>query len=424
MICGQGVAPAAASIPLLRDELGLDLVPGHRPAAGVRARRLRRAGCCCCATSGRCAWARSSSTRSRSPRAASRSWSGSPRPSRTSPTCSPTSGRPRPRSGCPAGARPRRGRCSATRRWPRPTRGSCARPRRPPATATARSSTPATRGCAAGWRRRSSPGRRRTRSSTPPARRHAGLLGRGRPGGLVGDDRGAGARRLRAASRSARPGRGARGRCCCRRCACSRASTSRPWAAAPSYVHTVVEALKLAFADREAFYGDADPGESRSTRCSAPTYAAERRALIGERASVDLRPGRPGRRRGPRCRSAAAGVGATTGVGEPTLGDTCHLDVADRFGNLVACTPSGGWLQSSPVDPRRSASRSARAAQMFWLEEGLPVVARRAAAGRARRCRRRSRCATARARSPSARRAATSRTSGRCSCCSTTCTSG
>jgi gamma-glutamyltranspeptidase/glutathione hydrolase len=65
------------------------------------------------------------------------------------------------------------------------------------------------------------------------------------------------------------------------------------------------------------------------------------------------------------------GVGATIGSGEPTLGDTCHLDVADRFGNLVACTPSGGWLQSSPVIPALGFPLGTRA-QMFWLEEGLP----------------------------------------------------
>jgi gamma-glutamyltranspeptidase/glutathione hydrolase len=65
-------------------------------------------------------------------------------------------------------------------------------------------------------------------------------------------------------------------------------------------------------------------------------------------------------------------------VGEPTVradgrvsGDTCHLDVADRFGNLVSATPSGGWLQSSPVIPGLGFCLGTRA-QMFWLEPDLP----------------------------------------------------
>jgi len=59
------------------------------------------------------------------------------------------------------------------------------------------------------------------------------------------------------------------------------------------------------------------------------------------------------------------------GVGEPTRGDTVHLDVADRFGNLVSATPSGGWLHSSPTIPALGWPLGTRA-QMFWLEEGLP----------------------------------------------------
>jgi len=58
------------------------------------------------------------------------------------------------------------------------------------------------------------------------------------------------------------------------------------------------------------------------------------------------------------------------GVGEPTRGDTVHLDVADRFGNLISATPSGGWLQSSPTIPALGWPLGSRA-QMFWLEEGL-----------------------------------------------------
>ena len=68
------------------------------------------------------------------------------------------------------------------------------------------------------------------------------------------------------------------------------------------------------------------------------------------------------------------------GIGEPTVskkgetrGDTCHVDVVDRWGNMVSATPSGGWLQSSPVIPELGFCLNSRA-QMFWLQEGLPAT--------------------------------------------------
>ncbi len=129
-----------------------------------------------------------------------------------------------------------------------------------------------------------------------------------------------------------------------------------------AYVHTLVECAKLAYADREAFYGDTDVPLDRLL---SPEYNDERRRLIGDEASRELRPGGG---RLPSLVEAEAPVGA----GEPTTsGDTVHLDVADRFGNLVSATPSGGWLQSSPVIPELGWPLGTRA-QMFWLEEGLP----------------------------------------------------
>ena len=126
-------------------------------------------------------------------------------------------------------------------------------------------------------------------------------------------------------------------------------------------VHVVTECAKLAFADRDALYGDADV---RLDILLSEEYAAERRALVGGEASAELRPGFG---RLPRLHEAAHVAGA----GEPTRGDTVHLDVADRFGNMVSATPSGGWLQSSPVIPALGWPLGTRA-QMFWLEEGLP----------------------------------------------------
>jgi gamma-glutamyltranspeptidase/glutathione hydrolase len=132
-------------------------------------------------------------------------------------------------------------------------------------------------------------------------------------------------------------------------------------------VHTVVECAKLAFADREAWYGDPDFTEVPLDLLLTEEYAAERRALVTEAASPDLRPG--GDR--PRLPAPVTAVLAA-GVGEPTrVGDTCHVDVADRWGNLVSATPSGGWLWSSPVVPELGFPLGTRA-QMFWLEEGLP----------------------------------------------------
>ncbi|MEY2244299.1 gamma-glutamyltransferase family protein [Streptomyces sp. BF23-18] len=159
------------------------------------------------------------------------------------------------------------------------------------------------------------------------------------------------------------------------------------------YVHLLVEGCKLAMADREAWYGDA--AEVPLGDLLSEPYNAARRALVGDKASYELRPGSPGGR-DPRlsghARVAAAEESgfdalAVPGAGEPTLGraaaepevapdggtrgDTCHLDVVDRWGNMVAATPSGGWLQSNPVVPELGFPLGTRL-QMAWLEEGLP----------------------------------------------------
>ncbi|MFH8238547.1 gamma-glutamyltransferase family protein [Streptomyces sp. NPDC018321] len=164
------------------------------------------------------------------------------------------------------------------------------------------------------------------------------------------------------------------------------------------YVHLLIEGCKLAMADREAWYGDADGADAVPLDdLLSPEYNAARRVLVGEKASHELRPGSPGGRV-PRL-SAHARVAAVEGegldalgVGEPTVaksptspvpgepevaadggtrGDTCHLDIVDRWGNMVSATPSGGWLQSNPVVPELGFPLGTRL-QMTWLEEGLP----------------------------------------------------
>ncbi|MEU3285523.1 gamma-glutamyltransferase family protein [Streptomyces longwoodensis] len=147
------------------------------------------------------------------------------------------------------------------------------------------------------------------------------------------------------------------------------------------YVHLLVEGCKLAMADREAWYGDAAPVPL--AELLSREYNAGRRALVGAGASLELRPGSPGGR-APRLSAHAHVVAdddpgfSPMGVGEPTVarggrvaGDTCHIDVVDRWGNLVAATPSGGWLQSNPVVPELGFPLGTRL-QMTWLEDGLP----------------------------------------------------
>ncbi|HEV7339560.1 MAG TPA: gamma-glutamyltransferase family protein [Bosea sp. (in: a-proteobacteria)] len=157
--------------------------------------------------------------------------------------------------------------------------------------------------------------------------------------------------------------------------------------ASPDYVHHVVEAMKLAFADREAYYGDPAFVKVPLATLLSDDYAAGRRALIGGQASHELRPGmiagyeRQVEKMLGNLRIAGQNGGpASATVGEPTLasmvaasrrGDTVHIDVIDRWGNMIAATPSGGWLQSSPVIPELGFPLNSRA-QSFYLQEGLP----------------------------------------------------
>jgi len=187
----------------------------------------------------------------------------------------------------------------------------------------------------------------------------------------------------------------------------------------PEYIHTLVEGTKLAMADREAWYGDAAP-VPLADLLSEP-YNDHRRSLVGAQASRELRPGSPGGRTprlarhiaesarpagipGPRERALGAGeptvahdaappavahggaavaqrgagpavapdgVGPVVAPDGATRGDTCHLDIVDRWGNMVSATPSGGWLQSNPVVPELGFPLGSRL-QMAWLEPGLP----------------------------------------------------
>jgi gamma-glutamyltranspeptidase/glutathione hydrolase len=178
----------------------------------------------------------------------------------------------------------------------------------------------------------------------------------------------------------------------------------------PEFAHTLIEAMKLAFADRDAWYGDVDFVDVPLPTLLSDRYNEARRRLIGENASFDLRPGSPDGRlpRLPACILAAvdrtlrerdAGANKPSSGGPPIwysetvpvdgprhaagavapgarpmasmARDTCHIDVVDRDRNVVAITPSGAFLHQSPVIPGLGFCLNTRA-QAFWLEEDLP----------------------------------------------------
>jgi gamma-glutamyltranspeptidase/glutathione hydrolase len=135
------------------------------------------------------------------------------------------------------------------------------------------------------------------------------------------------------------------------------------------YLHTWIECAKLAFADREAYYGDPAFDEVPFDVLLSKEYAARRRALIGTEASRELRPGDAGR---------GAPDYVTFDVRESNrqamrayVGDTTHLDAIDRQGNMVAATPSGGWIPSSPVIAGLGFPLGTRG-QMFYLNPRRP----------------------------------------------------
>jgi gamma-glutamyltranspeptidase/glutathione hydrolase len=147
------------------------------------------------------------------------------------------------------------------------------------------------------------------------------------------------------------------------------------------FIHVVVECAKLAYADREAYYGDPNFVRIPLDTLLCDEYNAGRRGLVGDTASMELRPGKVPGFEPVVDHGAALRAGLlpdAAGAGEPTVSrlgvigaDTCHVDVIDRHGNIVSATPSGGWLQSSPVIPELGFPMGTRG-QMFWLKPGLP----------------------------------------------------
>jgi gamma-glutamyltranspeptidase/glutathione hydrolase len=147
----------------------------------------------------------------------------------------------------------------------------------------------------------------------------------------------------------------------------------------PDFIHLLVECSKLAYADREKFYGDPKFVEVPFETLLSDAYNDERRKLVTGTASLELRPGSVEGFGALVKLKEGARLVAGMGAGEPTvgrmgevIGDTVHFDIVDKDGNMISSTPSGGWLQSSPVIPELGFGLGTRA-QMFWLEEGHPA---------------------------------------------------
>jgi gamma-glutamyltranspeptidase/glutathione hydrolase len=146
-------------------------------------------------------------------------------------------------------------------------------------------------------------------------------------------------------------------------------------------IHTITEALKFAMADREAYYGHLASADAEliMRRLLSPRYSAERARQIADVASMEFRPGDIGIASFTPPLVTGQPAVAGGGVGEPTVqqtgetrGDTCHIDVVDRWGNIISATPSGGWLQSSPAVPDLGFALGTRL-QMTWLDPAAPA---------------------------------------------------
>jgi gamma-glutamyltranspeptidase / glutathione hydrolase len=127
-----------------------------------------------------------------------------------------------------------------------------------------------------------------------------------------------------------------------------------------NYIHHSVEAAKLAFADREAYYADPEFERVPLDGLLSRKYADLRRTLIDPKsASMEQRPGDPV---GMRALAAGGVEGRSWGAG------TIHVTAADGRGNMVACTASGGWIPSSPVIDTLGFPLGSRM-QTFYLDE-------------------------------------------------------
>ena len=140
------------------------------------------------------------------------------------------------------------------------------------------------------------------------------------------------------------------------------------------YIHTLTEAMKLGFADRDRYYGDPDFVRVPSSALLSKEYAAMRRGLIDDkRASLEQRPGDPINKKplingGPN----PAVTGQSSVPESERANDTTCVNVIDKDGNLFSATPSGAWLPA--VVAGDTGVLLGQRMQSFLLEEGHPNV--------------------------------------------------
>ena len=140
------------------------------------------------------------------------------------------------------------------------------------------------------------------------------------------------------------------------------------------YVHVVTEALKLAFADRERYYGDREDAFASIVDLLAPAYAAGAGRAHphgpGGARSAGARRLCGGRGGEPRSAVVSARVAGAAGSGAAADGTT-HIAAIDRDGNMICLTPSGGVFRKSAFAPELGCTLSTRS-EMFVLEDGHP----------------------------------------------------
>jgi gamma-glutamyltranspeptidase / glutathione hydrolase len=144
------------------------------------------------------------------------------------------------------------------------------------------------------------------------------------------------------------------------------------------YIHTVTEALKLALADRDAFYGDPDFAKVPAMGLLSPAYVAARRKLIDPlKADIGQRPGDPWkfepRSEGSRPRIASRHP-VTVALPRPESPDTTTVDVADARGNLFSASPSSGWFFGGVFIAGDTGVPLGNRMQAFVLDENHPNV--------------------------------------------------
>ncbi|HZT77629.1 MAG TPA: gamma-glutamyltransferase family protein [Vicinamibacterales bacterium] len=141
------------------------------------------------------------------------------------------------------------------------------------------------------------------------------------------------------------------------------------------YIHTVHEAIKLAYDDRNAYLGDPAFAKVPLKGLLSKDYAAERRKLIGPRAFLDHRPGDPFAFdpdvKAPAVRYMPHAQGEK---GRDTNGDTTCVDVVDRDGNLFSATPSSGWLLGGAFIAGDTGVPLSNRMQVFDLDPASPNV--------------------------------------------------